>query len=338
MVTICDNCPFFIIQKSFIHLTEVYLPEIMNANHISHILMRNVHMNISQLQSFVALAETGSFTEAAYTINLTQSAVSHALAALESELGVTLLERNRKGVVALTSVGQKIIPHIRTLLAQVEAIEQEAKIVRDETAGKLRLGSVISLVSPRLLAQLLTHFREAYPEIEVILFEGTMREVGEWIDKSIVDVGFVVIPAPGIEVTPVTTDELYVIVPPKHRLHEKGTVSPGELETEGWIMEKNQCMLQLMEMAIGINKIRPHVRYQASDSATILAMVREGLGITLMPRTVLPKKLEGLIALPLDPPYRLHMGLAVQSQMTASPAAQLFIQAATTWIQSLPSA
>ena len=84
-------------------------------------------MNFSQLQSFVALAEMGSFTEAAYTVNLTQSAVSHALAALENELGVTLLERNRTGVVALTNVGEKIIPHVRALLAQAEAIEQEAK-------------------------------------------------------------------------------------------------------------------------------------------------------------------------------------------------------------------
>ena len=65
-------------------------------------------MNFSQLQSFVAVAETGSFTEAAYAIDLTQSAVSHALAALESELGVTLLERNHTGWVALTHVGQKL--------------------------------------------------------------------------------------------------------------------------------------------------------------------------------------------------------------------------------------
>src|SRR3989454_2495802 len=84
-------------------------------------------MNFSQLQSFVALAETGSFTEAAYNVDLTQSAVSHALAALESELGVTLLERNRTGVVAVTNVGQKIIPHVRAILAQAEAIEQEAR-------------------------------------------------------------------------------------------------------------------------------------------------------------------------------------------------------------------
>src|SRR5436853_355688 len=120
----------------------------MNANHFRHNLMRNVHMNFSQLQSFVALAEMGSFTEAAYSVNLTQSAVSHALSALESELGVTLLERNRKGVVALTPVGQKIIPYVRALLASASAIEQEAKAALGLAMGKLRLGSMESIVSP----------------------------------------------------------------------------------------------------------------------------------------------------------------------------------------------
>ena len=87
----------------------------------------------------MAVADTGSFTEAAYTIDLTQSAVSHALAALESELGVTLLERNHTGVVALTKVGHSILPHVRALLAQAETIQQEAQAARGLARGKLRL-------------------------------------------------------------------------------------------------------------------------------------------------------------------------------------------------------
>ena len=98
-------------------------------------------------------------------------------------------------------------------------------------------------------------------------------------------------------------------------------------------MEKYQCAFQLMEMAVGPSRIRPRIRYQASDSATILAMLREGLGITLMPRMVLPKKLEGVLALPLDPPHQLQIGLAVRSQAMASPAAPLFVQTASTWVQ-----
>ncbi|GHO79735.1 hypothetical protein KSD_75060 [Ktedonobacter sp. SOSP1-85] len=86
----------------------------------------------------------------------------------------------------------------------------------------------------------------------------------------------------------------------------------------------------------------PHIRYHASDATTIFAMVREGLGITLLPRTMLPEKLEGVAALPLDPPQQFQIGLGVQSQEAASPGAKLFVQTALTWMQEqlsqLPSA
>ena len=295
-------------------------------------------MNFSQLQSFVALADTSSFTEAAYAIDLTQSAVSHALAALENELGVTLLERNRKGVVALSQAGQKILPHARALLAQMEAIEQEAKAAQGLAMGKLRLGSILSIISPDLLASLLTRFQQQYPEIEVVLFEGAMHEVGEWIENSIIDVGFVILPARGVESTPITIDEMCILMPPMHRLHAQMAVTPKELRDEGFIMEKNQCTLTLMKRAgFEQNKIKPFIRYQASDSATIHAMVREGLGITLVPRMMLPKKLEGVVALPLDPPQQLQIGLAVRSHSSASSAAKLFIQSALAWTQEAAS-
>jgi DNA-binding transcriptional LysR family regulator len=82
-----------------------------------------------------------------------------------------------------------------------------------------------------------------------------------------------------------------------------------------------------------MGKARLHVRYQASDSATIVAMVREGLGITLLPRMMLPRKLEGVLALPLNPPQDVPIGLAVRERSTASPGAQLFLQVALTWTQ-----
>jgi DNA-binding transcriptional LysR family regulator len=246
---------------------------------------------------------------------------------------VTLLERNRKGVVALTNAGQKIIPHVRALLASASAIEQEAKAAHGETSGKLRLGSMESMISPRLLASLLTCFQQRYPDMEAVLFEGAMHEVGEWIERSIIDVGFVLLPAEGIESTLITTDELCVLVAPGHLLHTRTTVTPRELSEEGFIMEKNQCALHLMKMAgFEPSRTRPLIRYQASDSATIFAMVREGLGITLVPRMMLPKKLEGVVAFPLDPPHSLQIGLVVRSQAMASPAARLFVQTASTWV------
>jgi DNA-binding transcriptional LysR family regulator len=201
----------------------------------------------------------------------------------------------------------------------------------------------------------LTRFQRQYPEIEVVLFEGTMHEVGEWIESSIIDVGFVLLPAKGVDgklisagtlittdeqcvlapkvdETLITTDELCVLVPLEHHLHERHSVTQRELREEGFILEKTHCMLQFMKLA-GFESSRIRIRYQVSDSATILAMVREGLGVTLIPRMKLPKKLEGTVALPLDPPQRIQIGLATRSQELASRGAKLFIQTAMSWAQ-----
>jgi DNA-binding transcriptional LysR family regulator len=184
----------------------------------------------------------------------------------------------------------------------------------------------------------LTCFQQQYPDMEVVLFEGMMHEVGEWIESSIIDVGFVILPAPGIASTLITTDELCVLVPPGHRLHTREAVTPRELREEAFIMEKTQCALHLLERAgFELSKTRSPIRYQASDSGTILAMVREGLGITLVPRMMLPKKVEGVVALPLDPPQHLQIGLAVRSQEMASPGAKLFVQTALAWTREQAS-
>lgn len=307
----------------------------MIANHSCHHLMKVTHMNFSQLSCFVALAETGSFTEAAYTVNMTQSAVSHSLAKLEQELGVTLLERNRKGVVALTEVGTKIIPYARLLLTQAENIEQEARAARGLTMGKLRLGSIFSLC-PGLLTGILIHFQQAYPDIEVVLFEGTLQEVQEWIATGIIDVGFVFHATEVKNSISVGTDTLHVFVSEGHPLHKQTTVRISDLHKERLILPRTGNAF--LEMAnFDLKATGSSIRYQASDGTTILAMVREGLGVTLLPRMMLPLEIEGVVALPLDPPQQVQIGLATQAKGKPSPGTRLFLQTALAWTQKSAS-
>src|SRR4051812_9260885 len=110
-------------------------------------------MNLSQLEVLIAVAETGSFTEAANHIGLTRSAPSHALANLEAELGVPLLDRERGNIVP-TAIGNCILHHARSVLASVETIQQEAASARGLRAGKLRIG-VVSSISAGILSGVL---------------------------------------------------------------------------------------------------------------------------------------------------------------------------------------
>src|SRR5262249_48716055 len=145
-------------------------------------------MTFSQLQIFASVVKAGNFTVAAGHLGMTQSGVSHAIAGLESELGVELLSRERGGVI-LTDAGKRMLVYAQEILTQADYMRQEAAQFAGGEKGKLRIGAIWS-VSARLLPGIMGAFRRQHPGIEMILFEGTDQEVEDWIMSGAVDVGF----------------------------------------------------------------------------------------------------------------------------------------------------
>jgi DNA-binding transcriptional LysR family regulator len=187
-----------------------------------------------------------------------------------------------------------------------------------------------------MLTGILTSFQEQYPDIDVTLFTGTLQEVHEWLNTSIIDVGFVHHPAKGVESTLLVIDELLVLVARGHCLYTRTSVTLHELRGERLVMPGTGCEIpEIFEQQRG--QPGSPIRYQVSESATILAMVHEGLGITILPRMMLPEKLEGVAGIPLHPARQVQIGLAVRSQETASPAATSFVQTAVAWVQQQAS-
>ncbi|SFE71321.1 DNA-binding transcriptional regulator, LysR family [Paenibacillus algorifonticola] len=282
-------------------------------------------MTLTQLQCLVALAKLGSFTEAAVQMNLTQSAVSHALTAFENELNITLIVRNRKGIITFTPVGKRILEYARSIVSYAEAIVQEAKAEQGEITGKLRIG-YIPFIHAGMLARIITVFQERYPNVEVVLFEGTLLEIEDWLSQNIIDAGFSLHSSVEKNSTLILTDELCVLVPSGHHLKERGSIALSELGAEHFILSKDECSFDIINQSgPEKEKINPHVRFRVQDSATIFAMVQEGLGITLLPRMMLSNNLEGTTILSLDPPHLLPIGMVVKSQQRSSPAVQAFI-------------
>ncbi|OMF11545.1 hypothetical protein BK131_21615 [Paenibacillus amylolyticus] len=282
-------------------------------------------MTLTQLQCLVALAKLGSFTEAAEELNLTQSAVSHALTAFEKELNITLIERNRKGIITFTPVGKRILEYARSIVSFAEAIVQEAKAEQGEITGKLRIG-YIPFIHAGMLARIITVFQERYSNVEVVLFEGNILEIEDWLKQNIIDIGFLLHPSVEKNSTWILTDELCILVPSGHHLEARGAITLSELEGEHFILSKDECSFDIMNQSGSKEeKITPHVRFRVQDSATIFAMVQEGLGITLLPRMMLSNSLEGTTVLSLDPPQLLPIGMVIKSQQRSSPAVQAFI-------------
>ena len=287
-------------------------------------------MNISQLEILVALTETGSFSDAGDRMGLTQSAISHGLAKLETELGVALVARGRRGL-SLTGAGQNVLTHACEALAALEAIRQTAAAARGVPVGRMRFGTAYP-VSARLLSGILTDFQNQYPEIDLVLFEGTGQEVEEWVAESIVDVGIVRHSTPNIESRLLVEDEICVVFPEDHRLRQSVRVDAACLLSEPLIVPRSGHALVVEAMrAIGQDDAELCFKYSVSDLRTIFLMVRDGLGVTLMPRTTLPDDLDGLLTLPLSPAMPFRVGLGMRSWEAASPVAKLFTQTAEAW-------
>ncbi len=290
--------------------------------------MSMANITLAQLRAFVAVADSGAFTKAAGALHMTQSGVSHAIASLESELGVSLIERDRSGVRP-TEVGRRVLIHAQEVLGGMERIGWEVTGVRELETGRLTIGSFPSAAS-RLLPALMGSFRNRYPGIEVVLVEGTDQKVHERIRSRRVDVGFVTLPAKGLETVPIAEDAMLAVVPAGHALANKEKVGVDELAVEPFVMSMGGCepLITAVFRAAGVV---PDIRFEVRDVGTILAMVGEGLGVTIVPELALPQNLDSLSsvrALALNPPVRRRLALAVRSLATASPATMAFIEQA----------
>ncbi|WP_269502242.1 LysR family transcriptional regulator [Burkholderia sp. IMCC1007] len=290
-------------------------------------------MSLSAYEIFVAIAERGSFAAAAHQLNLSPSAVSHALAAFEQDLGFTLFRRNRSGV-RLTAGGEALLPAVREVLQSNEKLEQQASKLLGLESGTVRIGA-FSSVSVAWLPKIIRSFADLYPNIEVVIEQGGYDDVAEWIVKSQVDLGFITLPAaPGLDVTPLYADPLVCIAPagfvPKSRAYM--TVAelaehPVVLQGEGYGKETQQLLAS--------HKVSVKSRARAIDDAAIIAIVESGLGISVVPELALLNYRSAVQAFPFYPAQSRAIAVASLGRDGLAPAAKAMhehiVEAVASW-------
>lgn len=282
-------------------------------------------MNITQLKVFATVVDTGSFTRAGDQLGITQSGVSHAISSYEQELGVSLLIRERGGI-SLTESGERVLKHVREILYRLDCIQDETESLSNLETGKVRIGSFPS-ASSRILPKILSSFQRKFPKIEVVLFEGTDQEILEWIMNRVVDVGFTTLPQVGLETIQIGKDRLFVILSEQHPLGQEEQIMIQNLIKEPFILSKGGCE-PILQGIFKTKNVFPQVKYEVRDMETILAMVQEKIGWTIVPKMALPAQLNGINAIPLQPPVWRKVGLAVYSMDQCSHAVQAFIREA----------
>ncbi|HFK1789418.1 TPA: LysR family transcriptional regulator [Bacillus pacificus] len=281
-------------------------------------------MTITQLQVLIKTIELGSFTKAARVLNMTQPAVSHAISSIESELGVTILIRDKRKGLLVTDVGNRILVHIREILSSVEKIEQEVAMEKGHEVGTIRIGSFPS-ASAHFLPKMINHFKEKYPNLEVVLCEGTIKEVEDWLVSRVVDIGIVILPNKEMEIVPLTKGKMVVILREDHPLCKKEAITIRDLENEPIILCKGGYEPPIIDMFKQSN-VPLRAEYVISTVTTALNMIQEGLGIAILAELSLTNLPKNVQTRELEPQVWREIALAVPSLKDSSIAVQLFIE------------
>ena len=274
----------------------------MSTDHLSDVELRH-------LLSFRAVAQTGSFHEAAESLDYTQSAVSQHVAALEATLGIRLLDRSRgRRSVELTEAGALLMKHADAIAARMQAVRADLRAYSEGESGLLRVGTYQS-VGARVLPAALGIFTGQWPGVEVRLVE-TNSDSGllNLVESGDIDLSFAVYPLSegpfeGVELL---RDPYVLVVQASSEQAKLGRpISPQEISELPLIGFRHCRSTVAAEEYLRAAGGEPRWVFRSDDNTTVQAMVRAGIGVALVPRLTVDESDEQCVILPTDVPPRV---------------------------------
>lgn len=274
--------------------------------------------------AFVRTVERGSFTKAAEDLHYAQSSVSKMIADLESEWGMTLLERSKSGV-CLTSAGEQLLPYLRKALCGYDELEGQILRMQGLETGTVRIGT-FSSVAINWLPNIFSKLRRDYPGIGYEMLLGDYDEVERWIADGRVDCGFLRLPTEGkFDTIPLTQDEYKVILPVGHPLAEKETIGVNDLNGQPFLLLEHGGKTEVTEL-LNACHVTPDIRFTTWEDFAIMAMAEKGLGIGILPDLILRRVPYRIEIRSLAEPYYRSVGLAMKDSDHLTPAVRKFIE------------
>jgi len=253
-------------------------------------------MTLEQLRVFVAVAERQHVTQAARALNLAQSAVSHANAALEARHGTRLFDRVGRRI-ELTEAGRDLLVEARGILAHVERAERALS-----EFGKLERGVLAVQASQTIasywLPRHLVAFRNVYPHIDIRLTIGNTAQVVAMIESGVAEFGFVEgdIESDRVVSSPVARDQLILVVGPDHPWARGGDPTPAQLTQSEWVLrEPGSGTRSVFEQALsqhGIKLGMLDITLELPSNEAVRAAVEAGLGATVISASVAAPSIE----------------------------------------------
>lgn len=281
-------------------------------------------IKLSQLRALVTVAEHGNFSEAALQLELSQSAISHAIASLEEELGVLLLSRGRHGA-HLTPVGERVIGHARQALQLLEAMVKEANLEKGLDGGSVRIACFRS-VATHVLPTAIARFRSHFPQITVTITEHSdYLGVEQALREGRADIGFTILPTTNeFETWEILRDEFIVLLP---LIQEFRTTNLTWEQLAAYpliIPSTNACYAPVRKHLRAL-EFPLNVAYEVREDSTIVSMVVQGLGAAILPRLAAEPVPTGVHVCTLPVPLERVIGMAVLANALQTPAVFAFL-------------
>jgi len=243
---------------------------------------------LKQLQYLVALKDHGHFGRAAEACFVTQSTLSAGLRELESLIGITLVERTRR-VVRFTPLGLRIAEKAQRVLREAEELGDLARTAGKPLSGDLRMG-VIPTIAPFLLPRILPRLRAAWPDLKLYLREETTSAACDSLHRGHVDCVLLALPyrCGDIESVDLFLDRLFVAFPQGEIAGLAPTISADAIdETRLLLLEDGHCLKDHVLAACNRPELRAEAAMLGTSLHTLVQMVDNGLGVTLLPAMAL---------------------------------------------------
>ena len=240
--------------------------------------------SIKQLKYLCAVAEHRHFSKAAAACHVTQSTLSAAIQELESQLGVKLFERNKKAVL-ITPLGEKLLAQARIVLGDLEDCIGIAHAHGAPLVGDLRLG-VIPTIGPFLLPSILADLRKSFNSLKLYLKEELSAELVQQLQQGKLDLIILAFPypLPDMETVSLFKDEFLLCLPPGHELEKMQQVKQHQMRGQSiLLLEEGHCLRDHALEACKLESAETDLVFQGTSLHTLVQMVANGLGMTLLP-------------------------------------------------------
>jgi DNA-binding transcriptional LysR family regulator len=295
-------------------------------------------LNSARLRVFSEVVAHGSFSAAADALSYSQSAVSQAIATLEGEVGVALIERHRSGVRP-TVAGAALAGHANGILARMETAEAEIAVIVAGHGGRLRTAS-FPTAGATLMPQAIASFRAAHPGVEVTLAEGEPEQIAPRLREGEFDLvalfefeGVGDRLGSGMKRFELFDDPLQLALPREHPLASRKRLSLRDLREESWVQTSSAspCARHVVRSCHAAG-FEPRVSFESDDYQTVQGLVAAGVGVALIPELALSTVRPDVLV------RALHPQSPVRKVFAATPRAAAVTPAVATMLDLLRDA